>query len=95
MALNRIRPRGFAGVRGHITSPKHFRPETAPDEWERSALLAFERGDKEAIEFTEIEGKPYLRFMRPMIAKKSCLKCHAKKDYKMGDVRGGVSISVW
>ena len=83
------------GVRGHITSIKHYRPETAPDEWERSALMAFERGDKEVSEFTEIEGKPYLRLMQPMIAKKSCLKCHAKKDYKMGDVRGGVSISVW
>ena len=82
------------GVRGHITSIKHYRPETAPDEWERSALMAFERGDKEVSEFTEIEGKPYLRLMQPMIAKKSCLKCHAKQGYKVGDIRGGVSISV-
>ena len=82
------------GIRGHITSLKHYRPETAPDEWERSALAAFERGDKETIEFTEIEGKPYFRLMRPMIAKRSCLKCHAKQGYKVGDVRGGVSISV-
>ena len=82
------------GVRGHITSLKHFRPETAPDEWERSALMAFDRGDKEVIEFAEIEGKSYLRLMRPVIAKKSCLKCHAKQGYKVGDVRGGVSISV-
>ena len=82
------------GVRGHITSLQHFRPETAPDEWERSALIAFERGDKEVIVFTKIEGKPYLRLMRPMIAKKSCLKCHAEQGYKVGDVRGGVSISV-
>ena len=82
------------GVRGHITSLKHYRPETAPDEWEKSALTAFEQGDKEALEFTEIEGTPYLRLMRPMMVKKSCLKCHAKQGYKVGDVRGGVSISV-
>jgi len=82
------------GVRGHITSLQHFRPETAPDQWEKSALMAFERGDKEVIEFAEIEGKPYLRLMRPIIANKSCLKCHAKQGYKVGDVRGGVSISV-
>ena len=37
----------FYGVRGHITSLKHFRPETAPDEWEKSALQEFERGAKE------------------------------------------------
>ena len=82
------------GIRGHITSLKHYRPETAPDEWERSALLAFERGDKEVLEFSEIEGKPYLRLMQPMMAKKSCLKCHARQGYKVGDVRGGVSVSV-
>ena len=82
------------GVHGHITSLKHYRPETAPDEWERTALLAFERGDKEVLEFTEIEGTPYLRLMRPMIAKKSCLKCHVNQGYKVGDVRGGVSVSV-
>ena len=82
------------GIRGHITSLKHYRAETAPDEWEKAALAAFERGDKEVLEFTEIKGKPYLRLMQPMITKKSCLKCHAKQGYKVGDVRGGVSISV-
>jgi signal transduction histidine kinase/ActR/RegA family two-component response regulator len=82
------------GIRGHITSLKYYRAETAPDEWEKAALAAFERGDKEVLEFTEIKGTPYLRLMQPMIAKKSCLKCHARQGYKVGDVRGGVSISV-
>jgi len=82
------------GISGHITSLKHYRPETAPDEWEKAALAAFERGDKEILEFTEIQGTPYLRLMRPMITKKSCLKCHAKQGYKVGDVRGGVSVAV-
>jgi len=82
------------GIRGHITSIKHFRPETAPDEWERSALMAFERGTQEVFEFAEIEGDLHIRLMRPMIAKKNCLNCHAKQGYKAGDVRGGVSVSV-
>jgi len=82
------------GVRGHITSLKHFRPETAPDEWEKSALQEFERGAKEISEFTEIDGKSYFRYMAPMIAKKGCLKCHGHQGYKIGDVRGGVSVSV-
>lgn len=82
------------GVRGHITSLKHFRPETAPDEWEKSALKEFERGAPEISEFTAIDGKPYFRYMSPMIAKKECLKCHGHQEYKVGDVRGGVSVSV-
>ena len=76
------------GVRGHITSLKHFREETAPDEWEKSALQGFESGAKEIFEFTEIDGKSYFRYMSPMIAKEGCLKCHGHQGYKMGDVRG-------
>jgi len=82
------------GVRGHITSLKHFRPETAPDEWEISALQEFERGAKEISEIIEMNGKPYYRFMSPMITNKGCLKCHGHQGYKVGDVRGGVSVSV-
>lgn len=46
------------------------------------------------FEFGDIEGKPYLRLMRPMIAKEPCLKCHGHQGYKVGDVRGGVGVSL-
>ena len=36
----------------------------------------------------------YLRLMRPMVAEQDCLKCHGFQGYKVGDVRGGVSVSV-
>jgi hypothetical protein len=77
------------GVRGHITSLKHFRPETAPDQWEKSALQEFERGVKEIHAVAEMNGKPYYRYMEPMIVKTGCLKCHGHQGYKEGDVRGG------
>ena len=41
-----------------------------------------------------IGDEPYLRLMRPLIADKGCLKCHAFQGYKEGDVRGGVSVSL-
>jgi signal transduction histidine kinase len=82
------------GVRGHATSLKHFRPETAPDEWEKNALKKFEQGAQEIFEFTDMDGKPYFRMMSPMITEKECLKCHGNQGYKVGDVRGGVSVSV-
>jgi chemotaxis family two-component system sensor kinase Cph1 len=82
------------GVRGHLTSLKFLRSETAPDDWEKEALLAFERGEKEVTQIAEIEGKPYFRFMRPLIVEASCLKCHCTQGYKVGDIRGGVSVSV-
>ena len=82
------------GAAGKITSLKPLRPENKADQWERAALLSFEKGEKEVWEFTSIDGRPYLRFMSPMHTKKGCLKCHGHQGYKEGEVRGGVSLSV-
>ena len=82
------------GIAGHITSLKLHNPDNVPDEWEVKALKSFEMGEKEVMEFSAIEGEPYIRLMQPLILKEGCLKCHAYQDYKLGDVRGGVSVSV-
>ncbi len=82
------------GVTGHITSLKLLNPKNAPDEWERNTLLAFEQGINEMTEIIEIDGISHLRFMEPLITEESCLKCHSGQGYKVGDVRGGVSVSV-
>ncbi len=82
------------GVGGHITSLNPLRPENAADEWETKALKSFGQGAMEALDFSEINGKPYIRLMQAMIVKKPCLKCHAVQGYKEGDVRGGVSFSM-
>lgn len=82
------------GSKSHITSLRPIRPENAPDEWENEALKMFERGEIEAVKINEIDSETYLRFMRPLITEKSCLKCHAKQGYKEGDVRGGISVSI-
>jgi PAS domain S-box-containing protein len=82
------------GVKGRMTSLKPLYPPNAPDEWEKNALTAFEKGVKEVFEFTDMDGEPYLRLMRPTIAKKPCLKCHAFQGYKEGDIRGGVGVSI-
>ncbi len=82
------------GVKGRIISLKPFRSQNAPDDWERSALNAFETGVNEVSELTDINGEPYLRLIQPMMTKKGCLKCHGYQGYKVSDVRGGVGVSV-
>lgn len=82
------------GVVGHITSLKPLRPENAPDDWERAALVSFGKGAEERSEVSIINGNPYLRFMRPMLTREGCLKCHGHQGYKVGDVRGGVGVAV-
>jgi len=82
------------GVKGHITSLNLLSPNNLPDPWERKSLEAFAAGATEVAEIAEIDGKPYLRFMQPVITKEGCLKCHAQQGYKSGDVRGGVGVAV-
>ena len=82
------------GFRGHLTSLKPINPQNGPDEWERAALEGFDRGVPEKIEMTDINGEPYLRLIRPLKTLEVCLKCHEKQGYKIGDIRGGITISV-
>lgn len=82
------------GTQGHITSLNPIRPANAPDPWEASALRSFELGEDEVTACQEINGEPYLRFMRPLLVDQSCLKCHAHQGYREGDVRGGISVSI-
>jgi len=82
------------GIKGHITSLEPIRPANKPDEWERSALQSFDNGDTERMELSLIGGEQYLRLMRPLFVEQACLKCHAAQGYKLGDIRGGISVSV-
>ena len=86
--------RNETGIRGHITSLRPIRPENAPDPWEREALASFDKGNREKTAVAMMDGKEYFRFMRPFITEKPCLTCHAAQGYKVGDVRGGISVSV-
>ncbi|HWR02838.1 MAG TPA: ATP-binding protein [Humidesulfovibrio sp.] len=83
-----------ATVQGHITSLNPIRPSNAPDPWEHEALLRFEGGLPEVYSHEELDGKPYLRIMRPVFIEDYCLRCHAKQGYKEGEIRGGISVSV-
>lgn len=79
---------------GHITSLNPLNPINKPDEWERKALLSFEHDTLEVHSEEIINGKKYLRYIKGLVTEKSCLKCHEEQGYKVGDIRGGISISI-
>jgi signal transduction histidine kinase/CheY-like chemotaxis protein len=82
------------GIEGHITSLNPLRPENAPDAWEAQALRTFQTGAAEVASVETADGQPSLRLMRPLVTEEGCLKCHAAQGYQVGDIRGGISISV-
>ena len=82
------------GHKGHITSLDPIRPQNAPDPWETHALKQFEKGETEVSSLEIIDKINHLRLMRPLLTEKGCLTCHAYQGYKIGDIRGGISISI-
>ena len=86
---------GSYGDKGKTTSLKLMNPNNAPDAFEKAVLQEFEKSDKPKEYYEKIkntQGQMELRYMKPLIVEKSCLKCHAHQGYKIGDARGGISI---
>lgn len=83
------------GIKGKITGKRLLNPTNAPDEWQLKALNLFESGRAdEIIEQQEINGEPFLRYMKAMYMTEGCVKCHGILGFKDGDLRGGVSVSI-
>ncbi len=82
------------GVHAHIAGLKPVRPWNAPDPWQAQALEAIQRGAKEFSSVEAIDDHDYMRLMRPLLTEEVCMKCHAAQEYKIGDIRGGISVSV-
>lgn len=81
-------------TKGSITSLNPINPQNAPDTWERNALLQFEKGTKEYFSIEKNNGKEYLRYIHAMYVEKPCLRCHEVQGYKIGDVRGAISVDI-
>ncbi|WP_162232490.1 Tll0287-like domain-containing protein, partial [Methylogaea oryzae] len=78
----------------HITSLDPIRPGNAADAWERAILQDFVDGKgHEASSLEAGSGGAQFRYMAPLYVNETCLKCHGQHGYKLGDVRGGISVS--
>ncbi len=82
------------GVQGHITSLNLLNKLNIADTWERQALIDFSNGVKEKITVVGMGTEQHLRMMKPLITVEACLKCHSRQNYKLGDIRGGIAISL-
>ncbi len=77
----------------HITSLLPIRPANRADTWEDEALREFEKGAREKLQLLETGSGEVYRYMAPLFVKEPCLKCHAEQGYKVGEIRGGISVS--
>lgn len=95
-----------SGMQVRIYSDYPWREIGGPqDEFERQAVeelqnkVTAQAKDRSYHQFTEIDGRPALRYARAQIMAESCIKCHndhqqsPKKDWKEGDLAGVLAIT--
>lgn len=82
------------GVKFHITSLKPINPNNTPNVFEKKAFGQFAQGFEEYCEIDRTGEMPLFRYMKPLYIEHSCLRCHENQGYKIGDIRGGISINI-
>ncbi|MBZ0154823.1 MAG: DUF3365 domain-containing protein [Alphaproteobacteria bacterium] len=84
------------GYSFRLVSLKPVNPKNSPDAWEKDSLIDMEkRGTAEASTvYAEHDGRRFFKFLSPLRIEKPCLTCHASHGYKVGDIKGGISILV-
>lgn len=83
-----------SGVLIHLTSLRPIRPENGPDGWEKTALEAYAATGRSSWVIEDHDGKPKFRFLDGLRVERPCLGCHAQQGYKIGEVRGGISVTM-
>lgn len=78
----------------HVTSLQYLNPENAPDDWERKALVKLGEGAPEVTTREKLDGKMVYRLMKPLLFEPGCVSCQADQGYKVGDVKGGLSVTI-
>ena len=83
----------------HMASLKYINPANKPDAFETHALIYFERDTSrvkqgEFYRVEQMDGHTIFRYVAPLYTEESCLTCHSAQGYKVGDLRGGISILV-
>jgi two-component system, NtrC family, sensor kinase len=75
-------------------STKPMNPENRADDWEARALSKFTRQTDFHFELQGLQGKPQFRYIGPVFVQENCLSCHGYEGIKVGDLRGGISVTV-
>lgn len=83
-----------SGVFVHLTSLKPLRPENSADAWEKQALEEIERSRNSVWTIEESGSGEVFRYIEGVSVEEPCLNCHAEQGHKVGDVRGGLSVTI-
>ena len=75
-----------------ITSLTPLNPSNKVTKFEKKALEYMK--ETKQLEYYEITKDNNFNYIGALITEESCLECHAHQGYKVGDIRGGISVSL-
>jgi len=78
----------------NVTSLNPMNPNNIPDNFERISLEQFTAGLVETVSIEKADQAHRLRYMAPLKVDSGCLECHTGQGYDVGDIRGGMSVSI-
>lgn len=81
-------------LQGELKSLNPLSKKGVADAWQKVALKSLEGGKKEVSEIVTVNDEQFIYLMRPFVIEKPCLKCHQQGGYKVGDIRGGITIRI-
>ncbi|HET97247.1 MAG TPA: DUF3365 domain-containing protein [Desulfurivibrio alkaliphilus] len=78
----------------HIFSRQPLNPLNAADPWELASLDHLEQGGKSwRLTLQHNPEGSVFRYMIPLQVEESCLTCHTRDGYQVGELRGGISLT--
>lgn len=77
-----------------ITSLKPINPNNTADAFETEALQYFENHGDEKYYYRFGTDEKTFDFMGALKIEPACLACHENQGYKLGDIRGGIRVSI-
>jgi PAS domain S-box-containing protein len=84
----------MADIEYRVVSSRPRNPENLADPWENWALAGFSRPQDYLFERQDNQAMPLFRYIGPVFMQQNCLPCHGYEDSKVGDLRGGISVTV-
>jgi PAS domain S-box-containing protein len=75
-------------------SVRPMNPENMADDWESEALAGFNKPGDHLFERQAGQAEVTYRYIGPVFTQKNCLPCHGYEGIKVGDLRGGISVTV-
>jgi signal transduction histidine kinase/CheY-like chemotaxis protein/HPt (histidine-containing phosphotransfer) domain-containing protein len=82
------------GIKTGMISLNPLNPLNQPAPWEAVALRQLREGKRDVSIIENSDTGRILRLITPLLAEENCLQCHQKNGFVLGEVCGGLTVSV-